>query len=322
VAVFKCAGRKRLDDDGEPYCTYESLARWTGRCPSCGRFYDCDKVGADRQVNGPQRVTAAKSVDVKVEYIATGIEGLDTVLGGGLVRGNVILFGGPAGSGKTSMLLGACDSVTRATKRRALYASAEEFADRVLVICKRVGVESEQLEIMGRDEAHDVDSVLQRCDEIKPLVAVFDSLQELRSGQIAGAPGSSTHAEGIAHLIYDYCKRTQMCAFVVNHMNKELDFKGGTGVSHAIDAMVALYKFNESDDGSARDLFGKNTLRAMGISATAADYPKLLENKIRSLVVGSGKSRQGSIGAKAYFEMTEGGQLRPMQMRSSLDIGG
>ncbi len=320
MAVYKCAGRKRSDSDGEPYCTYEALHRWRGRCPGCHRYYDCDKVGAEKQ-GGKARVTAAKSDEVKVEYVSTGIEGLDVVLGGGLVRGNVILFGGPQGTGKTSLLMEACNSLTLETGRRALYASGEEHVDRVLVICQRLGIRNDKIEIMGRDDAHDVDNILHRCDELNPLVVVIDSLQVVQSESFVGAPGSLTQSEGIAKLVNDYCKRKHMCAFLVNHMNKDLDFKGGTGVTHEVDALVALYKFTEADDGKAVDVFGKKSIREMGIPLDANNFDKLLAERIRTLVVG-GKSRQGNIGARAFFEMTATGQLQALQQRSSLDIGG
>lgn len=98
MAKFKCAGFRRRNENGDPYCTFESPVRWLGACPECGRYYDIIK---DRPQENVANMTLATLANIKPpERLSTGCKELDYVLGGGIVVGSTYVLTGPPGQGK------------------------------------------------------------------------------------------------------------------------------------------------------------------------------------------------------------------------------
>jgi DNA repair protein RadA/Sms len=303
MALFKCALQKRFDDDGNPLCTYETNKAWKGRCPQCHRLSGWVKVGADAKP-ATARVTAAMSTTdaANVERISTGNEGLNYVLGGGLVKGQTVLFGGPQGQGKSRLMMQICQSMTETVKGPLLYASAEETATDVVVMCRGVGATSDRIEIIGSD-TFDIYSVLERCEKIKPALLVLDSLQ--------AADGWGAQNTPTAILIKEHCDRTGMCAFIMNHMTAELNFRGGTTVTHMVKTMLMLYEYDPEQDGGVAKTFG-NRFKAR------VDRGEVDLVGVKTLM--SGKNRSGGSGRKAFYMFTETGVLAPLKTRSPIQL--
>lgn len=295
MAVFKCGGRLRFDGDGNPYCTYESQVRWTGRCPWCLRYYDCDKVGADKK--DKKHATAADAAAVEVVRVPTGIENFDLVLGGGLTEGVPILFGGPRGTGKTQLLLKAFENIVKRTRRLVVYANGEQSTNGVLEICKRVGVADERVAVLGN--AKHVDDIFHFCDDKRPVAVAFDSIQSMSV--------SGSHAEEVAKAINEWCEKKKVAGIIVSHMGKDLDFKGSTSIPHYVDGEFAIYRYTPEDDGDPRAVFGKRLLREVELK------------DIRTLV--NGKNRHGEEGVKTFFQMTSTG-LVPLQRKPAIRLVG
>lgn len=298
MAVFMCTGKDRFDEEGNPRCNYEATQPWKGRCPGCGAFFNIRKYGVEKK-SETKRVTTASSSEVSFDYISTGIDHVDYVLNGGVVKGQVILFGGPGGTGKSSLLAQILNAFTTKHEKKALYVHAEEGVDGVLRICNRLGIANERIELMGH-EGSNIHAVLSRCDEIKPAITVFDSLQRITSDEAAGGPGSTAQGDAVAQIISKYCRKTKMVAIIVNHMNKALDFKGSTDVGHEVDTLLRFYTFVKSEDGKPRDLFGKQVASKIDIA------------HLRTLI--SGKSRMGPSDLKAFFLMGATG-LSPVPLK-------
>ncbi len=288
MAIFKCAGRKRLYDDGQPYCAYEAPRVWLGPCPSCRRYYAAEKIGADV---APKRVTAASLTEIApVQRIPTGIATLDgTVLSGGLVPGNIYLVAGSKGIGKSSLMMAISDSVAQ-KRRSVLYASGEESAVRVGEIARRMQVKNNSVDIIG--DASDIDEVIAHCKETKPTMLVLDSLQVMTTEHCEGSEGSAAQAEAVINRLQAHCMRSGMCAWVMNHMQKGgKDLAGPEVVGHLVDVVFFLDKHDEDDD-----------LRVL-------HAPE--------------KNRTGSIKAEAFFKMDDDtGLLTPCRPPTQLTLVG
>jgi predicted ATP-dependent serine protease len=299
MAKFKCRGFRKLDDDGKPFCTFEAERSWHGRCPGCGRLYGQDKVGADVKPRKELGSAAAALTDEAiVDYIPTGISNFDEVVGGGLVKGQLLLFGGPQGSGKSRLALQICQTMAERIEQPFLFASAEEVESDVYKMCRSIGVTSDRIKIIGSDD-FDLDSVLHTCKELKPALFVLDSLQ--------AADGWGTQNTETAIVLKEYCDKTGQIVIAMNHMAKDLSFKGGTTVAHMFKSMIMLYEYDPGQDGKVRETFG-----AKFANQAKNGEVKLVD--IRTLM--SGKNRSGGTGRKAFFIFDNAGKLIPLQKKS------
>lgn len=282
--MFRCAGVTR------GHCDYEAAVKWCGRCPQCGWNYN---ILGEAPVPGNSRTSLATLAVKKTVYHPTGLKEVDHVLGGGLVRGSVVLFGGSRGAGKSSLLISVADGVAN-ERHNVLYASGEESAQDVGKIAHRLNVHNEKIEVMGN--ACDVDDVISRAEALKSFLIVFDSLQVLTCDDVKGSEGSAAQGVAVANIITGFCKRTETCAIIVNHVTRSGEFAGSMEVEHLVDTILTLeknvYAYDEDDEDEPTD-------------------PDL-----RLLLVD--KNRNGPENQKAYFAMTAEG-LKPVRKRSKLE---
>ncbi len=287
MAKFKCRG-----------CAHEADARWRGPCPNCGGLWAITKAGTGHNKNRGILTAADALTDAAdVDYIRTGIENFDSVLNGGLVRGQIILFGAPQGTGKTRFSLQLLQSLVGRQEAPVVFASMEETGREIIVTCKQVGATSDRIIVIGNDHDFDVHDILQICEERKPFILVLDSLQAV--------DGWSTQNTETVLAIMEHCNRTGMCALVMNHMGKDLDFKGGTTVGHAVKTLLTFYQYDPAQDGKMRELFGKKFVNAV-------EDGELLLTDVRTMI--SGKNRSGGMGRKAFFFFNKDGRLEPLTL--------
>lgn len=278
-------------------CEYRADEPWSETCPSCKGFYKCRKIGSDKEV---KRVTAADAVNVTIKREPTGLEKFDDVLSGGLVKKFLTLFGGPKGSGKTTLMAQVLGSFSARHDCKVMFASAEEQQQFVLGVFKRVGVLDDRVQVMGCEEAHDVRAVIRRCKEDHVRLAVFDSLQRMSVGD---QDASNRRDITVAQEINEHCKHSGMTAVLMSHMNKSLEMVGSTSVGHDVDIELEIHHYNEKDDGRARTLFTDETLGSVPFK------------DIRTLLVG--KNRGGESGRKSFWQVTATG-LVPLEQRPLL----
>lgn len=304
MAIFRCAGSKRVVD-GEPLCTYESSTSWSGQpCPGCGsRFYDIIQLGGTGASSKQQFMTAADMPGAKKEYITTRVPSFDEAIGGGLVRGSMILFAGIEGIGKTTLTLMVCDGIARETGRPVLYASGEENTDALINTAHRVRITNDRVILMG--EANDIHDVMARCEEVHPFLTVLDSLQAITlSGDVAGGRGEG---EAVLQILNRYCKKHNTCGIAINQMNAGLEMKGGTGHRHAAETLLRFYKFIGKQDGNPETLFGKRVYRELDCDEEG--------DPIHVRTLWTGKNRNGEADKKVFFLMTKDGQLEPLKVK-------
>jgi DNA repair protein RadA/Sms len=277
-------------------CEYQQDTPWDETCPGCGGFYRSRKVGVDREA---KRVTAADAFNITIKRDPTGVEKFDYVLSGGLVKKFVILFGGPKGSGKTTLSMQVLDAYSKRYEAPVLFASAEEYQQFVLANFNRVGAINNRIEVMGCAEFDDVRTVIARCKESHAKVAVFDSLQKLGYDNM---PASIQRDITVAHAINEHCKHSGMSAILLNHMTRALEMTGSTTVGHDVDTELEIHHFSDKDDGRARTLFSGEILESVPLK------------DIRTLIVG--KIRGGESGRRAFWQVSAAG-LTPLEEKKA-----
>jgi DNA repair protein RadA/Sms len=232
-------------------CGHES-GRWLGRCPACDAWNSLKEETRE----GPARVRASlddaarpialDDVDTRGQgemRVRTGIGELDSVLGGGIVSGSVILIGGDPGVGKSTLLLMALD---RFAKRgvHVLYVTGEESARQVRMRADRLGVSGATLLLLPHTDFSHVEQVVR---DVGPQVVVVDSIQTVHLPEIDSLPGSVTQVREVAHRAMLLAKKTGTAVMLVGHVTRSGDIAGPKVLEHLVDTVL----YFEGDGRSA-----------------------------------------------------------------------
>ncbi len=181
-------------------------------------------------------VSAQKITDIrpdeKLRY-HTGLKELDRVLGGGVVRGGLMLIGGDPGIGKSTLLLQICAHLGESL--RILYVSGEESLGQLKLRADRLNVSSDNLFILCEN---DLDTVLQCVQDEKPDILIVDSIQTMNWAQIASASGSVTQVRECTSAIMRVCKNLGIPSFIVGHVNKDGAIAGPKVMEHIVDCVL------------------------------------------------------------------------------------
>ncbi len=213
--------------------------KWYGRCPSCGAWNTMEEL-VRAAVGKPSRqavsVSAQKITDIRPDEkqrYHTGLNELDRVLGGGVVRGGLMLIGGDPGIGKSTLLLQICAHLGETL--RILYVSGEESEGQIKLRADRLNVASDNLYILCEN---DLDSVLQCVQDESPDLLIVDSIQTMNWSQIASASGSVTQVRECTSAIMRVCKKLGVPAFIVGHVNKDGAIAGPKVMEHIVDCVL------------------------------------------------------------------------------------
>jgi DNA repair protein RadA/Sms len=213
-------------------CGYVS-GRWFGKCPSCDTFGSLVEEAAAS--DAPAARPLLRLVDVQVEEatrIATGVEELDRVLGGGLVPASLVLVGGEPGVGKSTLLLMALREMSKA--RRVLLITGEESNAQVSLRAARLGG-AEAVEILAETE---LDTVCATLERERPEVCVIDSVQTLYSAELGSAPGSVAQVREAASRLLRVAKESNVATFLVGHVTKDGAVAGPRVLEHLVDCVL------------------------------------------------------------------------------------
>ena len=218
-------------------CGYES-SKWNGKCPSCGAWNSFEEDIADSAPAGSRSALSSGAApdlsdnilelqdigaDSDVRY-DTGIGELNRVLGGGLVKGSLVLLGGEPGIGKSTILLQICQFLGE--DHSVLYVSGEESARQIKLRANRLGVDTENLYILT---ATDAEAIAQ---------TIIDSIQTMSIGRIASSPGSITQVRECTNLFMHTAKNQEIPIIIVGHVNKDGAIAGPKVMEHIVDAVL------------------------------------------------------------------------------------
>ncbi|MBR3290538.1 MAG: DNA repair protein RadA [Clostridia bacterium] len=219
-------------------CGAES-PKWSGRCPACGAWNTVQEEVRSASASGTARCTHASPTplsDVSAASeprIRTGMKELDRVLGGGIVRGGVMLIGGDPGIGKSTLLLQICR--TLGEELRILYVSGEESARQIKLRADRLGVDGNRLLLLCET---DVDSILDVIGQQSPDLVIIDSIQTVSLGEIASSPGSVTQVRECTSALMKAAKAADLPLFIVGHVNKDGAIAGPKVMEHIVDCVL------------------------------------------------------------------------------------
>lgn len=223
-------------------CGYESV-KWNGRCPGCGEWNTLEETEihpAPRHA-GAGRATASAATIVSITDIATdtdvryhtGAKELDRVLGGGLVKGSLVLLGGDPGIGKSTLLLQICEFM--GDEHTILYVSGEESVRQLKLRAERLQVNSPNLYIVAQTDAEEIASLIAAN---KPEIVIIDSIQTMSIGAIASTPGSITQVRECTNLFMRLAKAEEIPIFLVGHVNKDGAIAGPKVMEHIVDTVL------------------------------------------------------------------------------------
>ena len=226
-------------------CGYETV-RWAGRCPGCGEWNTLVEEARPRATHGGAssrgtdrsavRPVALNEIDaVQHERLSTGIGELDTVLGGGIVPGSLVLIGGAPGIGKSTLTTMALANL-QASGRRTLYVSAEESAAQIKLRAERLGSEAAlRIPVVAETE---LEPVLATLDQERPEVCVIDSVQTLHSDAISSATGSVGQVREVVAELMRLAKALRIGVLIVGHVTKEGALAGPRVLEHMVDCVL------------------------------------------------------------------------------------
>lgn len=227
------------------YCTqcgYES-AKWTGRCAGCGEWNTMVEAPAETKsasvsakvkkstLPKPERL---KEIDSRDEMrFSTGLGEFDRVLGGGAVRGSLVLVGGAPGIGKSTILLQMCATV--AAGEKVLYITGEESSRQLKLRADRLGVSAENLFVLAET---DITEAIAAAEELSPDIIIADSIQTLFNPELSGSAGSVGQVKDCTMTLMQLSKNEGITTFVVGHVNKEGAIAGPKVLEHMVDCVL------------------------------------------------------------------------------------
>ncbi len=225
-------------------CGYES-SKWNGKCPSCGAWNSFEEnISQPSAVAGRSSSQSAPDlseqileleqigVDNDVRY-DTGIGELNRVLGGGLVKGSLVLLGGEPGIGKSTILLQICQFLGQ--EHSVLYVSGEESARQIKLRAKRLEVDTENLYILTSTDAEAIAETISSCT---PDIVIIDSIQTVSISRISSSPGSITQVRECTNLFMHTAKKLEIPLIIVGHVNKDGAIAGPKVMEHIVDAVL------------------------------------------------------------------------------------
>ena len=170
---------------------------------------------------------------IDVPRFGTGIEEFDRVLGGGLVAGGVVLIGGDPGIGKSTLLLQALANLSK--QKKVLYVSGEESGAQIALRARRLAVDAAGLQLQAEIQ---LEKILHTLADIKPQVAVIDSIQTVYSDALTSAPGSVAQVRECAAQLTRVAKQSGITVIMVGHVTKEGALAGPRVLEHIVDTVL------------------------------------------------------------------------------------
>lgn len=253
--------------------------KWLGKCPDCGEW---NTYVEEMEVKEEKQKTLNIGGDVKPQRLkeiiyenesrySTKMSELDIVLGGGIVKGSLILVGGDPGIGKSTLLLQVANNLSSQAKR-VLYVSGEESVKQTKLRAQRLGVDSEDLYVVAENN---IERIKFHVEQLKPDVLIVDSIQTVYNAEVTSAPGSVSQVREATNQFMNISKKFGVSTFLVGHVTKQGAIAGPKVLEHMVDTVLYF-------EGESHNLF--RILRAV-------------------------KNRFGSTNEIGVFEMTSQGLI-------------
>jgi DNA repair protein RadA/Sms len=224
-------------------CGHESH-KWLGQCPGCGEWNSFTEqprpakrsTAASLSRRGSSPVSIAEAAAEPTRRMATGLEGFDRVLGGGLVAGTLVLLAGEPGIGKSTLLLQVAAAMAR-QEAPALYVSGEESAQQVALRARRIDGVNPHLLLLPETSCN---AVLEQLGTCKPGMVVVDSVQTMMLEEVEAVAGSVSQVRQVAARFQQVAKTRGIPLVLVGHVTKEGAIAGPKLLEHLVDVVLSL----------------------------------------------------------------------------------
>lgn len=223
-------------------CGNES-AKWQGKCPQCGEWNSLKEMKIGTEASGGS--SSASSINVeslgkktknKFERILSGISEFDLVMGGGIVKGSIVLIGGEPGIGKSTLILQVAGSISQKNNNQVLYISGEESLDQIRERAKRLKISSK----IDLATSSDVSAIASLIRKRNYALVVIDSIQTMTDAKINGFSGSLSQVKASALILQKAAKETNTPIILIGHITKQGHVAGPKTLEHLVDAVIYL----------------------------------------------------------------------------------
>ena len=216
--------------------------KWIGKCPSCGEWNTFVEEFVDKPVvtksvgisNNKKPVLLNEVViDDEVRY-QTRMKELDNVLGGGIVKGSLVLVGGDPGIGKSTLLLQVANTVGE-SGLRVLYVSGEESLKQTKLRADRLDIKSDQIYMVSENN---LDYIVKYVEELSPDILIVDSIQTVYNPAVQSSPGSVSQVREATATLMRISKVDAVATFIVGHVTKSGSIAGPKVLEHMVDTVL------------------------------------------------------------------------------------
>ncbi|MCT4586083.1 MAG: DNA repair protein RadA [Peptostreptococcaceae bacterium] len=219
--------------------------KWMGRCPDCDEWNtlveELEETTVDRRnVKFIDKISAKKPIKIneieigKEERFKTGIEEFDRVLGGGIVKGSLVLIGGAPGIGKSTLLIQVAKILDNIGKK-VLYVSGEESVAQIKLRSDRLDIKSEDIYLFGENNLYNIEKIV---EELEPEILIIDSIQTMYNPDLSSAPGSVSQVRDSTSSLMKICKGRGISTFIVGHVTKDGGLAGPRVLEHMVDTVI------------------------------------------------------------------------------------
>ena len=281
-------------------CGYES-AKWLGQCPGCRTWNTFVEekitVGAKSHSSIAKNNSVAPTSILEVttadeSRIKTNISELDRVLGGGIVRGSLVLIGGDPGIGKSTILLQMCRELVQSGEQ-VLYISGEESMSQIKMRAERIGDFNADMKLLCDNDMENISEAIQKCSA---SVCIIDSIQTMVVEEISSAPGTVSQVREVTARLMQLAKQNNIAIFIVGHVTKEGTVAGPRTLEHMVDSV--LYFEGDNNNGfrilrGVKNRFGSTN--EIGVFMMTDSGLKVVDNPSQIMLNGRPKGVSGSV---------------------------
>ncbi len=225
-----------------------SQHKWMGKCPDCGEWNTLVETVVERpkpsaalplvSTSQPQPLSTISADEFK--RIPVPMTELNRVLGGGIVPGSVVLISGDPGIGKSTLLLQVSSLLSKGAGNGAgpvLYVSGEESVQQIKMRADRLGISERELYVLSEIS---LEQILGHIENLKPRLAIVDSIQSVYSEELTSAAGSVSQVKACAAALLRLAKASHIPVFIVGHVTKAGAIAGPRVLEHIVDTVLYL----------------------------------------------------------------------------------
>ncbi|MCD6539580.1 MAG: DNA repair protein RadA [Candidatus Omnitrophica bacterium] len=272
-------------------CGYKTF-KWLGKCPECGAWESFTEEVSSRKEREdplPSLTNIRELSTIKEERFPTQIKEFDRVLGGGLIKGEVVLVGGEPGIGKSTLLLEVASQIAK--NKKVLYVSAEESLAQINLRAKRLGIDAENLFLVNEDNLE----TLLLLFEKDFFLIIIDSIQVLKIASLGASLGSLVQIRESANILTETAKKKGVSLFIVGHVTKEGVISGPKALEHIVDCVIYFEGEKNSNFRILRAVKNRfGSLGEIGVFEMTSSGLKEVENPSSIFISGEGRSSSGS----------------------------